>query len=118
MGYVALAPPFGGSTYAIANKLGGNRINLLQSLGDLLQPVLNEIMYHGSRGMPSMLMMMPYAGIWGKEHVSGMQMRSSIISSNAGDTGSSSRGAAGAQGAQCYLDLGLQLALMCCGAAA
>jgi hypothetical protein len=44
---------------------------LLQSLGDLLQPVLNEIMYHGSRGMPSMLMMMPYAGIWGKEHVSG-----------------------------------------------
>ncbi|WIA09654.1 hypothetical protein OEZ85_009041 [Tetradesmus obliquus] len=69
LGYVALAPPFGGSTYAIANKLGGNRINLLQSLGDLLQPVLNEIMYHGSRGMPSMLMMMPYAGIWGKEHV-------------------------------------------------
>ncbi|KAF6256261.1 Lecithin:cholesterol acyltransferase-domain-containing protein [Scenedesmus sp. NREL 46B-D3] len=68
MGYIALAPPFGGSTYAIANKLGGNRINLLQSLGDLLQPVLNEIMYHGSRGMPSMLMMMPYAGIWGKEH--------------------------------------------------
>jgi hypothetical protein len=70
-GYVALAPPFGGSTYAIANKLGGSRINLLQVLGDLLQPVLNEIMYHGSRGMPSMLMLMPYVGIWGKEHVSG-----------------------------------------------
>lgn len=67
--YIALAPPFGGSTYAIASKLGGNRVNLLQILGNFLQPVLNEVMYHGSRGLPSMLMLMPYQGIWGREHV-------------------------------------------------
>ncbi len=30
LGYVALAPPFGGSTQAITSKLGGGRINLLQ----------------------------------------------------------------------------------------
>ncbi|KAF8073211.1 Pla2g15 [Scenedesmus sp. PABB004] len=67
--YVALAPPLGGTTYAIASKLGGNRVNLLQALGDLLQPLLNELIYHGSRGLPSMLMLMPYPGIWGRDHV-------------------------------------------------
>lgn len=67
--YVALAPPFGGSTYTIASKLGGNKIQLLEMIDNVLQPVLNELVYQVSRGLPSMLMLMPYAGLWGKEHV-------------------------------------------------
>lgn len=74
--YIALAPPFGGSTYTIASKLGGNKINLLQAFGNLFQPVLNEVLYHGSKGLPSMLMLMPYYDIWGKDYVStGIQRR-------------------------------------------
>lgn len=69
-GYIALAPPFGGSTYAIASKLGGTRMKLLDFIGDFLQPIINELVYHGSRGLPSMLMLMPNWHLWGKDFVS------------------------------------------------
>jgi len=69
-GYVALAPPYGGSTYAIASKLGGARMKLIDFIGDVLQPVINELVYHGSRGLPSMLMLMPNRHLWGKDFVS------------------------------------------------
>jgi hypothetical protein len=69
-GYIALAPPYGGSTYAIASKLGGTKWNLLAFIGDLLQPIINELVYQGSRGLPSMLMLMPNTRLWGKEFVS------------------------------------------------
>jgi hypothetical protein len=38
-------------------------------LGDLLQPLLNELIWAGSRGMPSMLMLMPHHGLWGDDYV-------------------------------------------------
>ena len=69
-GYVALAPPYGGSTHAIASKLGGTKMNLLAFIGDILQPIINELVYHGSRGLPSVLMLMPNARLWGKDFVS------------------------------------------------
>lgn len=69
-GYVALAPPLGGSTYAIATKLGGAKISLIDFIGDILQPMINELVYHGSRGLPSMLMLMPNRHLWGKDFVS------------------------------------------------
>jgi hypothetical protein len=69
-GYIALSPPYGGSTYAIASKLGGTKWNLLAFIGDLLQPIINELVYQGSRGLPSMLMLMPNTRLWGKDFVS------------------------------------------------
>lgn len=30
MTYIALAPPYGGSTYAVSSKLGGRKVSLLQ----------------------------------------------------------------------------------------
>lgn len=68
--YIALAPPYGGSTYAIASKLGGTKMNLLAFIGDLLQPLINELVYHGSRGLPSLLMLLPNRHLWGKDFVS------------------------------------------------
>lgn len=69
MGYLALAPPYGGSTFAVASKLGGTRFNLIDFVSDFIQPIVNELIYHGSRGLPSMLMLMPNRGLWGKEFV-------------------------------------------------
>lgn len=68
--YVSLGPPYGGSTYAVASKLGGSKWNLLAFIGDLLQPIINELMYQGSRGLPSILMLMPNTRLWGKDFVS------------------------------------------------
>jgi hypothetical protein len=69
--YVSLGPPYGGSTYAVASKLGGSKWNLLAFIGDLLQPIINELVYQGSRGLPSILMLMPNTRLWGKDFVSG-----------------------------------------------